>query len=291
MVTDSFCGEVQRSDRACYFSHFDPAGVVDPYVLRYLDALLKIGFSIVFISTCHSLQKSSLEQLLSRCHKVVLRKNLGFDFGSWCLGLKESPIQNEGCVLFANDSVFGPLFDLEEVMVRWNESGADIFGITDSFEIEHHIQSYFLLCGAHFCRSEAFRNFWRSFLFTTDKLQIIYQYEIGFSAIARNAGFKLGAYCSYEELYRKAENGEDLEMLPSELSRIFKMKNVNPTHFFWKPLLRQLSCPFIKRDLLAKNPVQIAGIGAWHAVIGDISPYPVEVIKKYLEREALRSET
>ncbi len=109
--------------QVCYFSHYDPNCTVDPYVLNYLDALLKVGFSIVFISTCHSLDRKSLIQLESRCYKIILRKNFGLDFGSWALGLLSVPVNNDSILLFANDSVFGPIFDLEEVMTRYKKSG------------------------------------------------------------------------------------------------------------------------------------------------------------------------
>ena len=46
--------------------------------------------------------------------------------------------------MLANDSVYGPLFDLKEILARCDAS-ADIWGMTDNRAGGYHLQSYFLL--------------------------------------------------------------------------------------------------------------------------------------------------
>src|SRR6202161_3084025 len=49
------------------FAHFDPQGVVDPYVVYYLKALYGLGATIVFVSGSPSLTAESVAPIREFC--------------------------------------------------------------------------------------------------------------------------------------------------------------------------------------------------------------------------------
>jgi hypothetical protein len=57
----------------------------------------------------------------------------------------------------------------------------------------------------------------------------------------------------------------------------------NPTHYFWEHLVMIAGCPFIKRDLLEKNPVHVPLLANWRRAIAASSNYPIEMIDEYLQ--------
>src|SRR5438045_8800342 len=92
---------------------------------------------------------------------------------NWAQGYKE--------VLMANDSVFGPLYDLGPIISTMNKR-FDIWGMTDSYEINYHLQSYFLYFNEPAIKSETWLDFWQRMDFTgLSNWDIIVKYEIGLS--------------------------------------------------------------------------------------------------------------
>jgi hypothetical protein len=60
---------------------------------------------------------------------------------------------------------------------------------------------------------------------------------------------------------------------------------LNPTHYFWDILIEDLDFPFIKRDLLQRNPVRIPGLIRWRDII-QRQAYDVELISRHLRISA-----
>jgi hypothetical protein len=59
---------------------------------------------------------------------------------------------------------------------------------------------------------------------------------------------------------------------------------LNPSHYFWDPLISRMGCPFLKRELLLKNPVRIPGLVHWQDVIQVAGKYDTDLIVRHLER-------
>jgi len=71
--------------RMALYAHFDMYDIIDSYVVMQLQALKKHINEIVFIS--HSnISKSEQKKIRLYCHKIILCKNEGFDFGAWKVG-------------------------------------------------------------------------------------------------------------------------------------------------------------------------------------------------------------
>jgi hypothetical protein len=58
---------------------------------------------------------------------------------------------------------------------------------------------------------------------------------------------------------------------------------LNPTAELWRPLFAA-GFPFLKRELLRKNPAGVADVGAWLDLVRSVSPLEAEIILQDLAR-------
>jgi hypothetical protein len=249
---------------------------------RLIAELRAAGFLIVAVDTSPLLPETEID-----CDLLVHRKNVGWDFASWMSTLATFPwLMNEASLLLLiNDSNIGPLRPLSELFERGRNLDVDAWGITDSYDIRYHIQSYFLHFNSSALRSGHLGDFVDSFSFPSVKAKIIGSGEIGLSQFLIERGLRLGVLFPYSKLAQsfidsfevrldrvlqspenefQARHGllgdnDELNFLFDTIDRLRTSAPVNPTHYFWDILLAEGS-PFIKRDLLSKNPDLIAGL-------------------------------
>ncbi len=93
--------------RALIYVHFDRDGIVDPYVEFALAQYRPHVDHLVFVSP--SVRELTAKQK-SLVDHFVSRENIGYDFGSWRDGLSTVDLDRFEEILFANDSVYGPLW-------------------------------------------------------------------------------------------------------------------------------------------------------------------------------------
>src|ERR1700756_3729915 len=134
--------------RLVFFAHFDPDYQVDEYVRFYIEKLYSLGSTIIFVSSAPDLREESAAKVAPYCAAIYTRRTLSFDFGAWHLAWQQMKrkhwrLENFDQLLLTNDSVYGPLFDLNEMFAEFY--GADVYGVTESKEQQPHLQSYFLL--------------------------------------------------------------------------------------------------------------------------------------------------
>jgi hypothetical protein len=74
-----------------------------------------------------------------------------------------------------------------------------------------------------------------------------------------------------------------LEALPpATRESLLLSQPLNPTHHFWHALVRQLGFPFLKTELIRRNPGRLPGIEGWRALVPPAAPCPVPVIEAHL---------
>jgi hypothetical protein len=251
-----------RPARVCLFSHFDRDGIVDDYVVRYLEALRGCALDIVFVSTAPTLRPEALARVAPLCAAVLLRENVGFDFGSWRAALDSYPWILDGELLVvANDSVYGPVRALRPLFDRMSARACDFWGMTESRQLSQHLQSYFLAFGKECLQSEAFRAFFADVAFFDDKKQVIDAYELTLTGRLAAAGLRWAAVAPHIEL--------DGRLL-------------NPVHHLWRSTLDG-GVPFVKVELLRDNPLK-ANLHGWEAFLRDRLGYETEPILRHLRR-------
>jgi len=258
----------------CIFSSYNFSEKVEEYVFYYLDTLEKAGFSIVFVSTS-PLRNDCISRLSKCCFLIIERENVCPDFGSWKTALSVLDWGKKlNSVLLVNDSVFGPLYDLDAI-ISIMKNKYDIWGMTDSYEVAYHIQSYFLYFNKAVINSDLFTKFWKKVDLAASKSEVIFKYEIGLSSLFSNSKFSLGAYVPTDILVKSA---------------VHSHKIINPTLVFWKVLIEKHSFPFFKRELLIKKDISktycnvdlYINVGRWKKIITNNTIYPIVYIDEFM---------
>jgi glycosyltransferase involved in cell wall biosynthesis len=252
------CFQEILSREVCIFAHYDSESIIKPSVIFYLQKLAK-DFDIIFVSTAEHMTGDELLKISPYiCHGIV-KTNSGYDFGSWATGIQflGDKLKDLDLLLLANDSVLGPLSDLSIVVNKMQTSKSNVFAISDSFEINYHLQSYFILYDQKAINSDVFFNFWLDFSVVEDKSLLILKNEIGFSQQLIESGLKLGA------------------LVPaSEISFL------NNCHAHWKRSILQYHSPFIKIELIRDNPLKI-DISTLEQTVKDNFDYPIAYLKEH----------
>jgi tetratricopeptide (TPR) repeat protein len=294
---------VALGPRVAVFVHFDPDCHVQSFVVDHVAALHAAGLSVVFASNCPTLDQASLERMRPYCAAIMLRHNLGHDFGAVrdALRLLGLPRDNTQSLLIANDSVFGPLQDIGPILERIDFDTVDLWGATESWQHRYHLQSFFLVAGRRALTSPAWEKFWRRVRLVQSRYWVVQRYEIGLTQAMLSGGLRCAAIWPYDSLAkmlpppdpndaREPMMGADpaSDMRHGHLDRIrnhiASAIPMNPTAEFWRQLL-QAGFPFIKRELLRKNPARVADLADWRDVVRTVSKIDLAPIDAQLRRE------
>jgi hypothetical protein len=278
-------GELTLGAKIVLFMHFDGAGKIRPQLLDYMREFTANNYQIVFVTNAGKLLPEAAEALREICAGIIIRRNIGYDFGAWRdavlhLGLPRPETQE---VIFANDSVFGPLAPLGDVLRRINYQKADIWGLTESWQVRYHLQSFFMAFGHAALHAPAFAKFWRQVRPVPVKSYVVRTYEIGVTQAMVKGGLRCAAMWPYETLLKGVDTAsfealiEASETNAGKLDPIIRNRKLhavrlrdaiarrvalNPTSDLWRQLLLS-GFPFIKRELLRDNPTRVEDVGDW----------------------------
>jgi len=269
------------------FVHYSASGNLEKYVKYYVDELLKIEEEkeFVFVSTS-LLALDDKKILMDKGIKVIERENVGYDFYSYKVGIKSVDLSKFSSVLICNDSVFGPLYDINEIYQKLQSNENDIVGMTQSYEKQYHLQSYFLLFKQKACQSDLFNEFWNRVEILNNKDEIIQKYEIGLSQEFLRNGYSIGAYCNMTTtcIDMVLHSEQKLKAIKRCIKYFFRgklkqIKALNITHYLWEYIIVKKKFPFIKRELIDKNPQKL-NIAHIDTVIKEYTQYPVELFQR-----------
>jgi lipopolysaccharide biosynthesis protein len=178
-----------------------------------------------------------------------------------------------------------------------NPLEADVWGITDSWEHHFHVQSYFLLFGHRALMSQVFNRFWSRLRYVQSKTWVIKHYEIGLTRALLRAGLRCRAIIPYRAAATTLVEAMQQEVAAGSLALAGNQRFVtalvtavergvplNSMHYFWNHLISRMGCPFLKRELLRKNPARIPGLIRWQDVVKVTGKYDTDLIVRHLER-------
>jgi hypothetical protein len=270
-----------RNTGLCLFSTFDPGGVVDPYVMRYLREIESCGFDIVFVSTSPKLSEADVSELKPHVRLILHRENVGLDFGSWRASTQIlGDWSRYERLLLTNDSIYGPFSDLKPLMDRCEAEDAEVVGLTDSHEIGYHLQSFFIYVKRPVLASKTMSRFIESIKLKLDKKALIRAYEVGFSRILLSHGYKLKALYPFTAIKEFAT-----ESLPGHPYRgKVETEPLNQTLYFWSTLLKSFGFPFLKTEVLKTNRMRLPEISEWRSLISDGKGEWPRLIENHLKR-------
>lgn len=268
--------------RLCLFAHFDRDNVIDDYVVHHLARLHDLGCEIVFVSTAEGLSREQLLKIVPHTRRIIVRRNIGYDFGSWKIGMQHvDDIGRFEKLIIANDSVYGPLQDLSNIFAHMEVKELDFWGITDSLRYRHHLQSYFFVFDRLVMKSKKFQQFWKEMPFYTTKNAVILRCEVGLTRVLVRAGFRFGAFCSYDELL--SDHAESVTKYEAQFCEDLP---ADPTRLLWRLLIQQYGCPFIKVALLRDQDAAGETVDDWRTVIDESANYDSRLIEHHLARAA-----
>ena len=184
----------------CVYAHYDPDGLVDPYVTTVVEALAGAGLTVVVCSACDTLEPTGLRALLPHAAHVLTTGNTGYDWGSYREGLRFASVRcAPRSVTFVNDSVY-PVGDVGALVRELRRVDADLVGATSSLELRPHLQSFALhVRSTDVCR-ELLRELRETFIHIPDRDYVVAAYEVGLSRRAEELGLRLGAVFDASEL-------------------------------------------------------------------------------------------
>lgn len=196
------------------------------------------GYSVVIVRASDDDRPLIWPESLKADPIIVRKPNIGYDFGSWAVGLMVFPaVRRKRFVILANDSLVGPFASIKPMIESFEASTTDVWAATNTSQFQSHIQSYFVGYRNGVLNDVGLRQFWSNLVLETEKSRIIHRYELGLSRLLLAEGFTTSAWFESERLVSTTEN---------------------PTMNGWKRLL-SLGFPFIKRELLTNSTVVADG--------------------------------
>jgi lipopolysaccharide biosynthesis protein len=177
----------------CFFASYFKGEEIPYYIKVYLKELKSHFPELIFLVSNESIVEDDLSFL--RDHAITLQKekNEGYDFGMWYKAMLKYDILNYDEVALVNDScvLFASLRKFEEWVAT---EKADVFGMTESYSVAHHLQSYFL-----WFRKSALpvvKSYFQKHGIQKDLGSVIKVYEIGLSSEILSEGLKIAPFVS-----------------------------------------------------------------------------------------------
>jgi hypothetical protein len=276
---DEFVAKLSAKRRlALCCSYFETSGF-GPHHVAMFDFLRSHDFVVLNV---HALGGPMLvdPHCASRIDWSIVKVNKGYDFGSWQVGLAEviDYLDLTEKLILVNDSCVGPISGNAPFFTKFLDGQETLFGLTDSYAHNYHLQSYFFGVGSDAASRDMLVEFLLDFRPTSDKAETISLGELGLGKILNERGIVPAVLCPYEQVadawLAEVETLRPwvIDSLPicdgprrTEIDAAYHRViddvvggvPVNSSHYFWHTLLDRFHHPFVKRDLLFRNPVKV----------------------------------
>lgn len=197
---------------AIYLIH-QPKGVADSTLVT-CQHLAEAGFPALVVSNT-PLSDADMTRLLQVSAGLLVRPNVGYDFGGYRDGLRhlsQAGIDPDA-LLILNDSVWFPLHRSETLLARLKDNPAAFQGVFYELKGKRthraHYESYFFLIRRAARESTAFRDFWDRYPMASARWKVLRRGEQGFSQSMFDAGFAregIGSRQDFKKLIGEQDN-------------------------------------------------------------------------------------
>ncbi len=288
--------EARDARSVAVFVQFSPDGTISEMVRRQVAAYRELGFAVALVSNSPAFPEASWQAARQVASLVVWRRNEGLDFGAWKdltpMVMERWPQTEE--LMLVNDSVLGPIRSLAPVVEAMRAEGPGVFGLLESQQGGPHLQSWLTLVRGRPAIIDV-ADFLRRLKLSRSKWKIIQRGELRLARRMQACGHRVAAVYGYEQLIRialadPAERAYLERALPawfafadpSEYHDILVDRPVNPAHHLWHALSGPAGCPFIKTELVRRNPGKLPDVATWPDLVPPDAPCPVPVIREHL---------
>lgn len=272
------------------YVHYAPSGQVSEMVRCQLRALRQAGFAVVFISCAAKIPDADWRAVGQICALSIQRRNFGLDFGAWHDAVPEVRRRwpNLSELMLANDSVLGPIHPMQPVFDALRSGGEGLFGLTESLQGGPHLQSYMLLAKGRPAVVDM-AGFLEGLALSHSKWLLVQRGELRLARWMRGRGHRVAALYGYDRLVRAvlADPVERAWLADKSIAagniQLLRDWPVNPTQHLWHGLVACLGAPFIKTELIRRNPARLAGVASWPDLVPQDAPCGVVVLQAHLK--------
>ena len=256
---------------------FSPTGHLSAMVREQIKTWRNQGLAVVLVSNSPSFPDEEWQAARHLAALVVHRRNEGLDFGAWKdvapIAMRRWPSASE--LLLVNDSVLGPFGPITPFFEAMRAEGDGVYGFLESMQRQQHIQSWFVMVrGSNTIKDVT--EFLSKVPISVSKDKIIRRGELRLANELCSKGHKVSSFYSYEKLIdltlsMKDERnylannlcGDNSIIKLSTLQEKLLLQPINPSHYLWRVLIGRCGFPFIKTELILKNPMKICGVENW----------------------------
>lgn len=174
--------------RLFLFAGFNAQHIIDDALVYYVRALSKCGDVVLCMdSDCSD---AELQKLAPYVLHATTHRHGEYDFGSYkrayMYAADTGILDKYDFVYMVNDSVYGPLMDIEPSLHRMEKLNCGAFGLVyNPLASRPHIQSWFIGMRKNVFLSPWYDEFMRAITRQNDKGAITYMYEQGFTEMLR----------------------------------------------------------------------------------------------------------
>ena len=177
--------------RLFLFAAYEEAGVVGESLLWYLKSLSKVG-AVVLVADS-DIEPVQLEPLGPYCLYAQAVRHEEYDFGSYkrayAWANANLDLSSYDYVYMVNDSVYGPLYELEDYILKMETMGVPAFSLVVNPHKRHpHMQSWFIGLDRSVFLQEWFTSFLVSVKKEANKNDICVIYETGLTELVTEKG-------------------------------------------------------------------------------------------------------
>lgn len=208
----------QLNRRALIVAHFNQFGMLRQDTVDALHIFANFFDRVSLVSTnLKPTEKAKLPESV----RLHVRENIGYDFYSYRDGIKEiiDDFFWTGWQLTVMNTSFVFVdfhkFYREYILGRINLLDFDCYGLTKSYEIAEHIQSFLVTFSPRVTSDSNFLDWWEAMTPINERQQVIVNYEVGLSQRLIQLGYKLDSALEYPSSMRipNPSHGAYLELL------------------------------------------------------------------------------
>ena len=267
-ILESSNGHAPSTHSLALYLHWSPDGRISGMVRRQVRLWREAGFACVFITNAIP-PAADWDAIAADSVLRIRRANVGRDFGAWrdaaAIALQRFGTPQE--LLLTNDSVLGPFLSLSPLVDAWRVGGDGFFGFTESLGGGGHMQSYALLSRGEGAVSEMLGHL-AGMKDGRSKWQLVQRGEIGLTQRMLRAGVPCWALFGQERLAALANAETRMRIAPRYSSvEAFARVPFNPSHHLWRELVEGMGYPYLKTELIRRNPGKLPGVESWREVV------------------------
>ena len=222
--------------RVAIYVFYDKDGIVDSYVTYMLQELLKVCPKLVVV--CNGkVNDDGKKKLEDITEDVIIRENEGFDAWAYKTGMEYigwDNLEEYDELILMNDTVFGPIYPLEDMFGAMDAKNLDFWGITKHGEIVNndgltkdgifpeHIQTYFLAISKNMHTDAAFKKYWDNLPQLKSWNATVSFVESKFTKHFADIGFTWDVYVNTDEDMPDFADVSLIQLKPYELIRNYK---------------------------------------------------------------------